>query len=136
MKKIILILALINYLYANNKDSNLTIFSNYEDALQTAKEQKKPIFILFSKEGCRWCKKLKENITTVDELKNRLKDEFVVLFIDKNIDKYPSIYKIEAVPTVFLTSETENIYTQIIGYHKNPKDYTKWFNYIKIERED
>jgi len=33
-------------------------------------------------------------------------------------------------------SEDEDIYTEIIGYHKDPKDYIKWFNYVKIERED
>jgi thiol:disulfide interchange protein DsbD len=134
MKKILIILTFITSIYA--KDSNLTIFNNYKEAIEVAKEQKKPIFILFSKDGCRWCKKLKENIETVDELKNRLKEEFIVLLLDKNRDKYPSKYKIEAVPTIFLTSETEDIYTQIIGYHKNIKDYTKWFNYVKIERED
>jgi hypothetical protein len=40
------------------------------------------------------------------------------------------------VPNIFLVSEDEKIYTNIIGYHKNMRDYIKWLNYVKIEREE
>jgi thioredoxin-related protein len=135
MKKLILLLSLITLSFAN-KDSNFTIFNSYKDALKVAKEEKKPLFILFTKENCRWCKKLKSDLLENSNLKDRLQKEFIVLFLDKNIDKFPKSYNINGVPSVFLVSEDEDIYTEIIGYHKDPKDYIKWFNYVKIERED
>lgn len=135
MKKIIFTSILITLSFAN-KDSNLTIFNSYKNAIRAAKEQKKPLFILFSRKDCQWCKKLKSDIVKKIKLKNRLQKEFIVLFLDKNIDNYPPIYKIDAVPNLFLVSEDENIYTNIIGYHKDIKDYIKWLNYVKVEREE
>jgi len=135
MRKLLLLIGLISFSFAN-KDSNLTIFNNYKEAVEIAKEQKKPLFILFTKENCRWCKKLKLDLIEKNDLKDRLQEEFIVLYLDKNRDEFPPKYKIEGVPSVFLVSENEDIYTQIIGYHKDSKDYTKWFKYVKIEREE
>jgi len=120
-----------------NSDNNLTIYQDYNKSIEIAKKEDKPIFILFTKEHCQWCKKLKSNLLTNKEILKRLKDEYIVLFLDKNRDKYPTkIYNIQGVPTVFLISPTQEIYTQIVGYHSKPKDYLKWFNYVKIEREE
>ena len=116
-------------------DSNLTIYSDYNRTIEIAKKENKPIFILFSKKNCQWCKKLKSNLTTNGALKSKLKDDFLVLFLDKENDYYPSKYKVPAVPDVFLISEKEEIYTEIFGYHKKERDYLKWFNYVNIERD-
>jgi thioredoxin-related protein len=70
MQKLLLILILINLSFAN-KDSNLTIFNSYTKAIDIAKEQKKPIFILFSKKNCQWCSRLKADIYKNNELKKK-----------------------------------------------------------------
>jgi thioredoxin-related protein len=133
IKKIsLLILLHIGILYG---DSNLTIYRDYNQTVEIAKKENKPIFILFSKKNCQWCKKLKSNLTTNGELKSKLKDNFLVLFLDKEKDYYPSKYKVPAVPDVFLISEKEEIYTEIFGYHKKERDYLKWLRYVRIERE-
>ncbi len=43
-------------------DDNLTIHHNYRKALESAKEKNRPLFILFTKDGCRWCDRLKDNL--------------------------------------------------------------------------
>jgi len=129
------ILFVISIAYGD--DNNLTIYHDYNKSLQIAQKENKPLFILFSKENCQWCKKLKSEIFTNNQILNRLKNEYTILFLDKNRDKYPlDKYEIIAVPTVFLVSPKEEIYTQIVGYHSKPRDYLKWFNYVKIEREE
>jgi len=117
-------------------DSNLTIHHDYNTTLEVAKKENKPIFILFGKEKCKWCEKLKSEILTIEAIEETLKKEYIVLLLDKDNDTYPEKYKIKAVPTVFLMSDTEELYTEIVGYHAKPRDYTKWFNYVRIERED
>jgi thioredoxin-related protein len=110
-----------------------SLYSNYNEAFQEAKKSNKPVFILFTTRYCRWCKKLKETTLKEQEIINRLNSEFIVILLDKNHSEYPSKYKVSAVPTVYITDKNEEIFTSIVGYHKNPHDYIKWFDYVKIE---
>jgi thioredoxin-related protein len=118
---------------SESKNDISVIYTNYEEAFTVAKLENKAVFILFSTQYCRWCTKLKETTLKNPELKSRLEKEFVVLFLDRDKDTYPSKYKVRGVPAVFMTDKNEEIFTSMVGYHKNPEDYIKWFNYIKIE---
>lgn len=124
----------------NSKSNTITtmssidnVYSNYKKAFLVAKKSNKPLFILFTTEHCRWCRKLKERTLKDKEIIKRLNNEFIVLLLDKNHSNYPSTYNITAVPTVYITNKDEEVFTSIVGYHKNPHDYIKWFNYVKVE---
>lgn len=112
---------------------NNTIYTNYEEAFQRAKADNRAVFILFSTEYCRWCTKLKETTLKNPQLLSRLNQEYVVLFLDRDKSQYPSKYRVKGVPVVYMTDKNEEIFTSMVGYHKNPQDYIKWFDYIKIE---
>ena len=116
-----------------SKDDIAVIYTNYKEAFSVANSENKPVFILFSTEYCRWCTKLKETTLKDTTLKSRLEKEFIVLFLDKNRDSYPKKYKVRGVPAVYMTDKSEEIFTSMVGYYKDPKDYLKWFNYIKVE---
>jgi thioredoxin-related protein len=132
IKKLLIVILFITITYG---DTNLTIYSDYNKSLEVAQKKNKPLFILFSKPNCQWCKKLKSKIVTDINITKRLENEFIILFLDKQKDIYPSNFEIKAVPDVFLVSPNEEIYTEILGYHKNSEDYLKWFDYVMIERE-
>jgi thioredoxin-related protein len=119
-----------------SKDDIAEIYTNYNEAFSLAKAENKAVFILFSTEYCRWCTKLKKTTLKDSELKSRLEKEFIVLFLDRDKDDYPSKYKVKGVPAVYMTDKNEEIFTSLVGYHKNPKDYIKWFTYIRIELEN
>jgi len=108
-------------------------YTNYDKAFQVAKDKNKIVFIFFTTQYCRWCNKLRETTLTDSEIIRRLNSDFIVLLLDKNYSKYPSKYNIKAVPSIYLTDKNEEIFTEIVGYHKNPDDYIKWFKYINIE---
>ena len=128
-------LAIILFFSMAFGDSNLTIYRDYNKTLEMAKKENRPIFILFTKKECQWCEKLKSNLLINEKIERELKSDYLVLFLDKESDEYPKKYHIEAVPDVLLISETEEIYHEILGYHSNPKDYLKWFRYVRIERD-
>jgi len=109
------------------------VYRDYKEAFDMAKEINRPVFILFTTKYCRWCTKLKETTLKEQEIVNHLNAEYVVLLLDKNHSQYPSKYRVTAVPSVYITDKNEEIFTSIIGYHKNPHDYIKWFNYVKVE---
>jgi len=109
------------------------VFTDYKKAFLVAKKEKKPLFILFTTKYCRWCKKLKNITLKNSEIIKRLNSEFIVLELDKYYSDYPKSYDVSAVPTLYLTNNSGEIFTSIVGYHKNPNDYIKWFDYIKVE---
>jgi len=149
MGKLILFLFLLTFVscsqdtekQSNNQESNTIttmsnidkVYNNYKEAFLVAKKSNKPVFILFTTKYCRWCRKLKDTTFKDEQIIKRLNDEFIVLLLDKNHSSYPAKYNISAVPTVYITNENEEVFTSIMGYHKNPYDYIKWFNYVKIE---
>jgi len=116
-----------------NHDEISEIYTNYQEAFKIAKTKDKAVFILFSTEYCRWCTKLKETTLKNPEIITRLNQEFIVLFLDRDIDTYPAKYKVKAVPSIYFTDKNEEVFTSMVGYHKNPHDFIKWFDYIKIE---
>lgn len=122
-----------------NKTSNLSepnnskIYTNYTKAFQTAKAENKPVFMLFYTEYCRWCKKLKQTTLKDSTIVSRLNKEYVVLFLDRDKSTYPSKYRVKGVPAVYFTDKNEEIFTSMVGYHKDPEDYIKWFDYIQVE---
>jgi len=109
------------------------VYSNYKEAFRIAKKKDRPVFILFTTKYCRWCIKLKEKTLKEKEIVERLNSEFIVLLLDKDHSKYPSKYQVSAVPSVYITDKNEEIFTSIVGYHKNSHDYIKWLDYVKIE---
>jgi len=117
-------------------NSNISeIYTNYDEAFKIAKEQNRAVCILFSTKYCRWCTKLKETTLTNPEIVKHFNSDFILLYLDRDTSLYPSKYKVKAVPNIYFTDKNEEIFTSVIGYHKNPKDYLKWFKYIKIELE-
>ncbi len=121
---------------ATKKAYDFDIYSDYNEAYALAKAKNKSVFILFTTEYCRWCVKLKEITLKDPELGRRLQEEFVVLFLDRDRSTYPTKYKVRGVPAVYLTDKNEELFTSMVGYHKNPEDYIKWFDYIKIETSE
>jgi len=149
MRRLLLFLFLLLFISCNQEDekekphqenytkitmSNIHhVYNNYKEAFSIAQKEQKPLFILFRTQYCRWCKKLKETTLKNSAIVNRLNNQFIVLILDKNYSNYPSKYKVNAVPMVYITNYNEEIFTSIVGYHKNPYDYIKWFDYVKVE---
>jgi len=110
-----------------------TIYQNYDRAFLKAKEENKAVFILFTTQYCRWCNKLRETTLIDKEITKRLNNDFIVLLLDKKQSFYPSKYRVKDIPSVYITDKNEEIFTSIVGYHKNPNDYIQWFDYVKAE---
>ncbi len=90
--------------------------NDYEKALTQATKEKKQIYILITSNSCGWCRKF-ENTTLKDEaVLKRLKQKFVLVHVDRDMDELPEMFKIERVPRhYFVTSKSEIIHT-FMGY--------------------
>jgi len=106
------------------------VYKNYDQALLVAKESKKNLFILFEKEYCPWCIKLK-NITLQDaKLIELLNSDFVVIILNKDRDDFPKQYDPTRVPVVYMANYNEKIFVKKLGYEKNPSEYIRLSKYI------
>jgi thioredoxin-related protein len=90
--------------------------NDYEKALSQAAKEKKQIYILITSSSCGWCRKF-ENTTLKDEaVLKRLKQKFVLVHVDRDMDELPAIFKIDRVPRhYFVTKKGEIIHT-FMGY--------------------
>ena len=88
--------------------------SDYEEALERAKKEKKDVYLFVGSANCRYCEKLKTGLFSKKEVLDRLKKDYVLLYMSRDIDDIPSQFEVKPVPRhYFLTSEGKIIYTTI-----------------------
>ncbi|PNV82512.1 MAG: thioredoxin family protein [Sulfurimonas sp.] len=110
MKYLLLVMALLLNLYAIDWPSD------YNKALLEAKKEKKDIYLFLGSEYCRYCEKFKKEVLSQDEVIEKLKKSYVLIYLSRDIDDIPSHLETKPVPRhYFLTKEGKVIYTTIGG---------------------
>lgn len=102
----------------------------YNEAMTTARDFDKPIFIHFTAPWCKWCVKMKKETYSDPDVIRYMDENFVAVFIDT--EKMPSLarkYNVSSLPTLwFLTSEGEGL-TAVQGY-MGPENFLPVLEYI------
>jgi thiol-disulfide isomerase/thioredoxin len=97
------------------KDSALTFGSNLERALESAKNENKPVYLAFGATWCPVCRQMEEQ-TLLDPPMQALADKFVWVKID--IDRNHTLARswgVEATPTIFLVDLEGDARLRIVG---------------------
>ncbi|MDD5401545.1 MAG: thioredoxin family protein [Sulfurimonas sp.] len=128
MRYFILILALISTLSALNWPND------YEKALAQAKKEKKDIYLFLGSEYCKYCDKFKEEVLAKDEVLQKLKKSYVLLYLSRDIDDIPAGLEVKPVPRhYFLDSNGKIIYTTIGG--RSVKGFYELLDEVKEAKE-
>ncbi len=95
---------------------------DYTQALQLAKERKRPLLLLLTKEECTWCVRFERRTLGNRSVLEELKHNFVVVIVDKNLQKqsYPA-KKFQAPFTprgFFIDPNDESVLALSNGYMK------------------
>ncbi len=128
-------------------DKQLTWFTNYEQALQAAKIQKKPLVLFFTgSDWCGWCTKLDTEVWNTAEFSKLAGDKFVFLKLDfpreTTLDartkeqnrQLKSQFNIRSFPTVVLFDSSQQRQIGTTGYRAGgPKSYAQ--HLIKLLNE-
>ena len=137
-------------------------YFDYNQALECAKEQGKPLFIDFTGHGCVNCREMEARVWSDAEVLDRLRNDFVVvaLYVDDkttlpesewvtsdydgkvkksigkvNADFQISRFKINAQPYYCLLDTDGNLLTDPMGYNLNVSEFVEFLD-KGIERFD
>lgn len=96
---------------------NLKWYNDYETGLKVAQEQNKPIFMYFWAIWCTFCEDLHKYVYSDPEVSEILKNEFVLVAVDMDVNKKDTQkFNVAAPPhEIFLTKDGE-IITRVPGY--------------------
>jgi len=107
------------------KKNGMNTYFDYDDALNAAKEQGKPIMLDFTGITCVNCRKMETEVWSDPEVFKRMKNDFIVasLFCDARDDKYllpeNEWYKNETSGIMIKTIGQKNLDIQSVVYHAN-----------------
>ncbi|MDA7817768.1 thioredoxin family protein [Sulfurimonas sp.] len=111
MKYFILMFSLISLL---NADFDWP--GDYDEALKIAKKEKKEIYLMIGSANCRFCEKF-ENVVLMDkDVYKNLTQDFVPLYLSKDIDDIPEGLKTSPIPRHYFLDENGKVIESMIGY--------------------
>jgi len=127
MKKIILtLLILASSVFADVEYRDL--FDAYDDA----KEEHKTVMLMISQEGCSGCEYMESVVFNNKDVAKVLKDNFIVVHIDKHKDSVPNGLEYFATPTFFFLDENEKVLKRLTG-GENAKDFVQTLKAMKAK---
>ena len=106
---------------------------DYKTALAKAKREKKPLMMVLGADYCPWCRKFERKTLSSSLLKPYLKNNVVVLIVDKkyDIDSFPKEFRTSFTPKVFfIDPSTQKSFHQTTGYMKK-KDFLEELEIMK-----
>ncbi len=114
MKKIVMMLLLTLSAMA----TELHWYDDYNEALNAAKKEHKPVYIFISSSQCGWCHKFEKTTLQNEEVKSRLAKEFITLHLIRDFDTIPQKFKVSPVPRHYFVDENGTIIYHALGYRK------------------
>jgi len=117
-KIIVILLLLVSSIFADVEYRDL--FDAYDDA----KAEHKTVMLMISQEGCAGCEYMESVVFNNKSVAESLKENFIVVHIDKHKDSVPNGLEYFATPTFFFLDENEKLIKRLTG-GENAKDFVK-----------
>jgi len=107
---------------------------NYNNAITTAKKEKKMVYLFIGADNCRHCDRFKKQTLSNKELIEKMKKEYVLLYMSRDQHNIPDRFEKYGVPMhYFLTAEGK-----IIAVIQGSRELEGWYDVldeIELTRE-
>jgi len=107
---------------------------NYNNALITAKKEKKMVYLFIGADNCRHCDRFKKQTLSNKDLIAKMKKEYVLLYMSRDQHAIPDRFEKYGVPMhYFLTAEGK-----IIAVIQGSRELEGWYDVldeIELTRE-
>jgi thioredoxin-related protein len=111
----------------NGPDLNLDVPKNYQEAVSTARQQNKKMFVMFEASWCNWCQKMKSETLNDPRVRSAL-NGYVIYYADKDQERTLSQkHRVTSIPAYFVASSSERVEIRGSGY-KNVDEFLNWLN--------
>ena len=97
---------------------------DYDSAIQKAKKENKPIFVMVSSPTCPECNYMKKHVFTKDEVKNYVNKNFVSYQFDISDTNIPEQMQFWGIPRFYFSKDGKNVYNKTMGGLKVDKFMT------------
>lgn len=102
----------------NNFASELGYETNYETALQKAKEMKKNVLFVLVANYCPWCRKFEQRVLLKKEVNDAIHKKYVPLILNREKGEFPEEFRKAMTPIVhFIKYDTGKSYHSVVGYN-------------------
>jgi len=104
---------------------SLGYFTDYDQAVAVAKEEKKPLMLVVVTSYCPWCRKFERKTLASKAVATRVKKSYIAVIVDRNKDSgsFPQRFQTPRIPTVFfIDPKSGKEYWETMGY-LNKNDY-------------
>ncbi len=133
----------------------LDMYFDYDEALEAARQEQKPLFVDFTGWGCVNCRKMEKTVWADESILDRLKNNFVVVSLyvddrtplpeaeryysqalkkkvvtlgDRNFDIQYSKFRMGAQPYYVILDGKENVLVPPVGYTPNIQQYADFLD--------
>ncbi len=93
----------------------------YDEALELAAKQNKPIFIKTYTDWCYYCKKMDKKTMVDEKIVRTLNEQFITLAINMEAEaglELDEKFNISAYPTLLVIGSDGKMLAKLVGYHK------------------
>jgi thiol:disulfide interchange protein len=109
-----------------------TGMSNYDAAIDRARAENKPVYLLFTATWCGPCKNYKSTVLSDSEVRQSLNND--VIFVNADIDRDKALarkYNVSGVPTGFLVKVDKNGQARTVNSHVGGMDKQEFMSFIQ-----
>jgi thioredoxin-related protein len=132
MKTLLLLFILLQSLFAYETDSWL---HNYDKALTLAQKENKGIYLFIGADRCKFCKIFKEKTLSQKDVMQRLKKEYILLYLSRDRHKVPKKFKQFGVPLHYFLDSKGKILFETFGVLE-PAGFFTVLDEAELNKED
>ncbi len=111
MNKIRTLLIFLFLMFSTLQSAELNWSNDYNAALKQAQKENKNVYLFIGADVCRWCDRFKDITLSQKHVIERLKKDYVLLYLSRDRHYIPKHFEIKGVPRhYFLKSDGKIFY--------------------------
>ena len=99
---------------------------NYDNALATAKKEHKMVYLFIGADNCKHCERFKKQTLSNKTLIEKMKKEYVLLFMSRDQHKIPDKFEKYGVPFHYFLNANGKIIAEIQG----SRELAGWYDVL------
>lgn len=130
-----LLLTLFSVFILSSCSSQSDWIHDYDQALILAKEQEKDVYLFIGADVCKHCDNFKKWTLSKTEVMERLKEDYIPVYLSRDQHKIPAHFKKQGVPRhYFLTSDGSIIHAD--QGSREPDGFFSILDEVDLKKDD